>query len=160
MSLFFSALPPARTLLGPPALARLRRKAQRMLKAAALADPSLGKAASVECGLRLTSDQEVQGLNRDYRGKDRATDVLAFAMREGEGAPLLPELLGDVVISVETARRQAKTSLEDEVAFLWAHGLCHLLGYDHQTDAQERKMNQRMQRLLAEGARRGQVQAA
>jgi probable rRNA maturation factor len=68
--------------------------------------------------------------------------------------------LGDVVISLDTARRQARRGLAMEVRFLWAHGLCHLLGYDHRDDDEERTMNQRMRRLLAEGARRGTVHAA
>jgi probable rRNA maturation factor len=159
MALSFSALPPAQRWLPPKALSRLERKAQRMLTAASLTDPSLGKPTSVECGLTLTSDEHVHRLNREYRRKNKPTDVLAFAMREGQG-PHFSGLLGDVVISVETARRQAKATLEEEVAFLWAHGLCHLLGYDHQTDAQERAMNQRMAGLLAEGARRGKVHPA
>ena len=87
---------------------------------------------------------ESQSLNRDYRGKDRPTDVLAFAMSEGEGGGLHPDLLGDVVISLETAARQAserRKTIASEVDFLLAHGLLHLLGYDHQTDEEERRMN-------------------
>lgn len=115
------------------------------------ATPSLAK--RLECTFRLCGDPAIQALNRDYRGKDKATDVLAFAMREGEGGELHPEVLGDVVISVDTARRQAKkkgpSGLHAEVLFLASHGLCHLLGYDHQDDAQEAAMNARMAELLA-----------
>src|SRR5436190_1340888 len=136
--------PGARGALTQVERARLRRRAERMVAAAALADPSLGKPARVQVGLTLTDDAEIHALNRDYRRKDKPTDVLAFAMREGEGGGLHPGQLGDVVISVETARRQAKHGLPREITFLWAHGLCHLLGYDHQTDAQEREMNARM----------------
>jgi probable rRNA maturation factor len=130
-----------------------------MLQAAALAETS----RRLACGLTLTGDAEIHALNRDYRHKDKPTDVLAFAMREGEGGALHAAELGDVVISVETARRQAKErkhTLYREIEFLWAHGLCHLLGYDHQTDRQEAEMNARMRALLAEGARRGKVRAA
>jgi probable rRNA maturation factor len=111
----------------------------------------------VEAGLTLTDDDEIHALNRDWRKKDRPTDVLAFAMREGKGGALAPGLLGDVVISVETAARQARRGLWDELLFLWSHGLCHLLGYDHRTDREERDMNARMAALRNEGSRRGRV---
>ena len=102
----------------------------------------------------LTDDADIKHLNRDYRGIDAPTDVLAFAMRDGEDNPVNPNLLGDLVISVETAARQVETgdqfsathsslktemllttynSLETEVALLAVHGVLHLLGYDHQT---------------------------
>lgn len=140
MALRLAVNPGARGALKAPALARLRREAGRMLRAAA--------PRGTEVGLTLTDDAEIHALNRDYRKQDRPTDVLAFAMREGEGGDLHPGILGDVVISVETARRQAKKTLFDEVLFLWAHGLCHLLGYDHRTDAEETRMNARMAELL------------
>jgi probable rRNA maturation factor len=147
----------ARGALGAQALARLRRQATRMARAAALADPALGD--GVEVGLTLTGDEEIHALNRDFRKKDKPTDVLAFAMREG-GGRVEPGLLGDVVISVDTARRQARRGLEHEIAFLWAHGLCHLLGYDHRNDKEEKTMNARMKALSDEGARRGRTRAA
>ncbi len=137
--------PAVRGCLTPAELARLRRRARRMVLAAALSDPGLGD--EVEVGLTLADDGEVHALNRAYRRKNRPTDVLAFAMSEGDG-PKLPGLLGDVVISLDTAARQARRGLEAEVTFLWAHGLCHLLGYDHQTDRQEKEMNLRMSELL------------
>ena len=149
----------ARGALPPDAQRRLRRRADRMAAAVGLADPSLSR--SQEVGLILTDDAEIQALNRDYREKDKPTDVLAFAMREGEAAGLDPGLLGDVIISVETAARQKRRrTLEDEVLFLWSHGLCHLLGYDHRTDAEEADMNARMAALRTEGARRGPVRPA
>jgi probable rRNA maturation factor len=149
--------PPARGALSREALAGLRRRARRMATAAALADPALGR--EVEVGLTLTGDAEIHALNRDYRKKDRPTDVLAFAMREG-GGPVTPGLLGDVVISVDTARRQARKGLLREVELLWSHGLCHLLGYDHRNDREEAEMNARMKALAAEGTRRGRTRAA
>lgn len=107
-----------------------------------------------ELSVLLTDDAEIHELNRTYRHKDRPTDVLAFAMREGEaqaGAPDQGELLGDVVISLETACRQAtarrRTPLA-EVRFLLAHGLLHLIGYDHQTDAEEREMTRATRALV------------
>jgi probable rRNA maturation factor len=106
----------------------------------------------------LTNDREIHELNRVFRNRDQPTDVLAFAMREGEQAgarpvgddqPLL-EILGDVVISVETARRQASSrghDLEREVRELLAHGLLHLVGFDHQTKEESRAMGTQVRRL-------------
>ena len=89
----------------------------------------------------LTDDAEMTALNSEYRGIDAPTDVLAFAMREGEDCSAMhPMLLGDIVISLETAARQAATakhSLETEVAFLTVHGVLHLLGYEHETPQEE-----------------------
>lgn len=149
---------PARDRLRPDERAELRRRFRRMARAAGLGHaPPL----DYEVSLTLTGDEAVRALNRDYRGKDRPTDVLAFSQREGEGGDLYPELLGDVVISLETADRQRqRRGLLDEVLFLAAHGLCHLLGYDHQTDAEEAEMNARMERLLAEAERRGRTRPA
>ncbi len=94
-------------------------------------------ADSVEVSILLTNDAGITDLNREYRGIDTPTDVLSFSQVEGEdvsAAPGEPVLLGDVVISVETAQRQAMErgcALEDEMEVLLAHGLLHLLGYDH-----------------------------
>jgi probable rRNA maturation factor len=98
-----------------------------------------------ELSVALTGDREIHALNRLFRNIDKPTDVLAFAMREGPGPPgrARAELLGDIVISIETARRQAARrgrTLESEVRMLLAHGLLHLLGYDHRTVAQARRM--------------------
>lgn len=150
--------PEARGRLSAAALRRLRGRARRMVRAVGLADPTLGH--SVEVGLTLVGDEEIHALNRTYRRKDKPTDVLAFAMREGEGGGLHPGVLGDVVISVDTAARQAKRGLEAEVLFLWSHGFCHLLGYDHRNDREEAAMNARMRALADEGARRGRTRAA
>jgi probable rRNA maturation factor len=86
----------------------------------------------------LCDDHAIHALNRRFRGVDRPTDVLSFSQREG----LAPSsrLLGDVVISVETAARRRKRTLEDELFFLAVHGLCHLLGHDHATRAEARHM--------------------
>lgn len=150
--------PVAREALSATARRELARRARRMVRAVGLADPGLG--AEVEVGLTITDDVEIHGLNRTYRRKDRPTDVLAFAMREGKGAGLAPGLLGDVVISIETARRQKKGTLAAELEHLFSHGLCHLIGYDHRTDEEEAEMDARMAALRAEGKRRGRVRAA
>ncbi len=87
-----------------------------------------------ELSVVLVDDKQIALLNRQYRKQAGATDVLAFAMQEGEFAEINPQLLGDVVISVETAQRQAKEqqhSLTKELQILLIHGVLHLLGYDH-----------------------------
>ena len=134
--------------------AELERAAARMVIAAGLGD-LLDEEPEVT--LRLVGDGEIRELNRSYRGRDAATDVLAFAIREGPAGEALPSLLGDIVISVDTAARQARGSLSAELLHLFAHGLCHLLGYDHQSDREEAEMNARARRLLAEARREGEV---
>ena len=86
-----------------------------------------------QLSLTLTDDAAIRELNREWRSVDRPTDVLSFPMDDDV-------LLGDLVISVETARRQAEErayELRDEVRVLLVHGLLHLLGYDHELDAEE-----------------------
>lgn len=101
----------------------------------------------------LCDDRVMHGLNREHRGIDRPTDVLAFAMREGKSlVSVHPELLGDIVISLPTAKRQAREHLwpaSTETCLLLAHGLLHLLGFDHRTRAQERTMTARTHLLMA-----------
>jgi probable rRNA maturation factor len=85
----------------------------------------------------LVGEQAMRGLNRRWRGKDRPTDVLSFSQREGEGGELHPELLGDIVICVPVARRQAAAAghcLAAELDRLAVHGLLHLVGYEHEGD--------------------------
>ena len=102
--------------------------------------PNIPPAPAYELSLRLTDDAEIQALNAQYRHQNRPTDVLAFAALEvdcpqpAEYMTTLPLYLGDIVISVDTAHRQAQQqghSLETELAWLAAHGLLHLLGWDH-----------------------------
>lgn len=110
-----------------------------------------------EISLVFVSDLEIQELNNTYRGLDKPTDVLSFALLETseDELPIVDEeeelLLGDIVISLETALRQAKEyghSLEREIAYLMVHGLLHLLGYDHMTDEDQMVMRQREEELL------------
>lgn len=121
----------------------VRRRARAVFSALAL-----GRA---ELSVVLTSDARIHALNRDFRHKDRPTDVLAFAMREGELGDVGSELLGDVIVSVETARRQARharRTLLGEVTMLLAHGVLHLLGWDHETPAKDRAMRAETARLV------------
>ncbi len=110
------------------------------------------KRHSSELSIVLTDDKQIRELNKVYRHKDRPTDVLAFAMNEGEFSEMSSELLGDVVISVPTATRQAqarRVSVMEEVTMLLAHGLLHLLGWDHETAVKDRAMRMETDRLCA-----------
>ena len=121
--------------------ARLDRQARAILS-------SVGE-SSAELGILLVGDQRMKSLNHRYRGKDRTTDVLAFAMREAPHASA--GLLGDVVIAVPTAVRQAKEggrSLDEELTVLLVHGILHLCGYDHERSEQEARRMQRRERMV------------
>ena len=102
--------------------------------------------SEAELSILLCDDETIRRLNQRFRKQNRATDVLAFPMSEsGVPAPRSGprEVLGDVVISVPTATRQARQRgrpIVSEVTFLLAHGLLHLLGYDHQNRDEERRM--------------------
>jgi rRNA maturation RNase YbeY len=107
----------------------------------------MGKAGA-ELSVRLARDPEIRELNRRFRARDEPTDVLSFAL----GDEVCPDLLGDVVISVETARRQARasrTSAAEEVRALLVHGILHLLGYDHETSAADARRMREKERELA-----------
>ena len=103
----------------------------------------------------ITSDAEVHALNRQYAGEDRATDVLSFSQEEGEPfavPPDEPRRLGDVIISLETADQQATEAghdLDAELAHLLAHGILHLLGYDHAEPEEEAAMREQERAVLA-----------
>ncbi len=104
-----------------------------------------------EVCVTLISDKRIHELNRDYRGKDRATDVLSFAQNEGDFADLHSEILGDVLISVETADRQrSDRTLLDEVTHLLIHGVLHLLGHDHMEDDEAEVMEAEERRIWSE----------
>ncbi len=111
---------------------------------------ALGERGSA-VSLSLVGDDAIRSLNRDYRGRDRATDVLSFGL---DAAPqeAVERLLGDVVISVDTARKQAAqydAPLQREIYRLLIHGLLHLMGHDHDAVAERRAM-QREERRLAD----------
>ena len=138
-------------LEGPPAgaqgradldLALLRRRAKRMLSA-------LGHARS-ELSIALVDDVAIAELNAAYRNKPGPTDVLSFSLVEGEHDRFRGQLLGDVVVSVETALVQARErhrSLDERIARLVVHGLLHLVGHDHEQDAEARVMQREERRL-------------
>ena len=117
-----------------------------------------GRDLNVELSVLFCDDPVIHALNRDYRGVDRPTDVLSFAQETpvpepetGSGAEPVP--LGDVVISLETAGRQARAqghSVAREVEWLLLHGTLHLLGYDDETEEGLQSMIHRQQAVLAE----------
>lgn len=135
--------------------AEARRRVTRRLR---LALRLLGRASS-RVTVVFTDDEEIRALNRDFRGHDRATDVLSFHLQElaGEGDPRgRGVLLGDIVISVETARRRAgRTRLPVELERLAVHGLCHLFGHDHRRKAEARRMFALERRLRRAGPATG-----
>jgi probable rRNA maturation factor len=103
-----------------------------------------------ELSIALVDDATIAELNRTYRSKSGPTDVLSFSQLEGEHIELAGNLLGDVVISLETAARQARVAhrgLDSEVSKLLIHGILHLIGYDHERDDEARIM-QRLERRL------------
>lgn len=119
--------------------------------------PDISPTQTYELSLRLTDDAEIQELNAQYRHQDRPTDVLAFAALEvdypqsDEMLESLPLYLGDIAISVDTAQRQAQQQghpLQTELAWLAAHGLLHLLGWDHPDDDSLRRMLHQQTNLL------------
>ncbi len=108
-----------------------------------------------EVSLVLADDEYIHHLNKQYRGKDCATDVLSFALNEGDEPVIVDgpdeNLLGDIVISLETAMRQAEEfghALERELAYLTIHGMLHLLGYDHDTAEEQREMRTEEEHVL------------
>lgn len=140
----------------------LRRRIARILKHPLLAHKIK---SPVSLCLTLTNDDEICILNSQYRHQNKATDVLSFALGDGEEMPIIPGIpleLGDIIISIERASLQAKKgalprlqpylkkdwSLSDEVSFLMLHGLLHLLGYDHIEDQEALEMEYLEQQLL------------
>ena len=103
-----------------------------------------------ELSVLLVDDAAIHALNRVHRGMDKPTDVLAFPVDE-KPVRGVQRILGDVVISLETAEKQARSRrrpLFHEVRFLLAHGLLHLIGYDHATRIQKRRMDAATRRLV------------
>lgn len=114
-----------------------------------------GLEENTEVSITLTDDAYIKELNTQYRNKDCATDVLSFALNEGEEPEIVDgpavNLIGDIIISVETAKRQAEEyghSLEREMAFLTVHGMMHLLGYDHIEEADRIEMRKEEEYVL------------
>ena len=130
--------------------AAIRRKVVARLRTALR---RLGRTRS-SATLLFTDDDEIRALNREFRRLDRATDVLSFHMQElqGETDPAGDGVfLGDIVISVETAKRRAgRARLDGELERLAVHGLCHLFGHDHHRPGESRRMHALEEQLLAD----------
>ncbi|MET3543654.1 MULTISPECIES: rRNA maturation RNase YbeY [Paenibacillus] len=129
-----------------------------------------GEAEGVEDGevaLTFVDDKQIHELNLEYRGIDRPTDVLSFAMNESLDEELdivyeleedeelhdMPEVLGDIIISLDRAKAQSEEyghSMEREIGFLFVHGFLHLLGYDHQDAESEAEMMGKQEAVLAQ----------
>lgn len=112
-----------------------------------------------EVSVTFVNNDRIQEINKEYRDKDKPTDVISFAMEElGEGEVALtgmdiPRVLGDIIISVEKTREQAEEyghTFQRELGFLALHGFLHLLGYDHETEEDEKIMFSRQKVLLDE----------
>ena len=110
-----------------------------------------------EVSVTFVTNEMIRDINREYRGKDQPTDVISFAMEElGEGETAIigsiePRMLGDIIISLDRTKEQASDyghSFERELGFLAVHGFLHLLGYDHMTEEDEKKMFSRQEEIL------------
>ncbi len=121
----------------------IRKKAQAILNALDCPDGELS--------ILIVNDSRIEALNEQYFNRDGPTNVISFPMREGIFTNITPQLLGDVVISVETAYREginAEISVEERFMQLLIHGILHLFGYDHETTEQEAlKMKKKSEEL-------------
>ncbi len=114
---------------------------------------------TIEISVVFTDNEGIRQLNRDYRAIDAPTDVLSFPQMEREEIPRVAVvgevLLGDVVVSVDAARQQAREmghTIKQEVALLLVHGMLHLVGYDHESPAEAEQMSQAERDVLAGAA--------
>jgi len=111
-----------------------------------------------ELSLTFVDNEKIHEINKEFRGVDRPTDVISFALEESveeeieiKGAPPMPRILGDIIISIPKAKEQANEyghSFMRELGFLSVHGFLHLLGYDHGTVEEEKEMFSRQEEIL------------
>ncbi len=137
------------TLRGKPPRGVTEKELQRLASAAF---QYAGGKGSAEMSLSVITDAVMRKLNRTHRGKDATTDVLSFSYKDTP-QPVQPKVvnLGDVFVSLAQVRRQAKRidrSVEQEFALMVVHGVLHLMGYDHVTPSQERRMFGLQQEIL------------
>jgi probable rRNA maturation factor len=128
---------------------RISALAERALRAVGYEEAQLS--------IVIVNDRRMRDLNRSYRGRNAATDVLAFSQLEGEGAGMHAEVIGDVVISAETAAKQAAEagkSLESEFELLAVHGVLHLAGFDHVGGLSEKAEMERWTKKILGGRAR------
>ncbi|WP_236021837.1 rRNA maturation RNase YbeY [Geomesophilobacter sediminis] len=106
-----------------------------------------------ELSISIVGDRTIRQINREYLGRDKATNVISFAMQEGEFGQVNPDVLGDVVVSADTAAREAEEGGEpffSRLCFLLLHGILHITGYDHERSGEEeaRRMEKREQEIF------------
>jgi rRNA maturation RNase YbeY len=121
---------------------KVRQTAQKLLDAL--------KCPDSELSLVLTDDSEIAVLNKEYLNHEGATNVISFPMQEGDFSGINPQILGDVVISLDTALKeaeQAEMSMEERLNELLIHGILHLLGYDHEIKEDEDEMEEKSREL-------------
>lgn len=123
----------------------LRKKAEKILSVLGYPDSELS--------VSIVGDRTIRRLNREYLGKDKPTNVISFAMHEGPFADLNPHILGDVVISADTAGHEADSgniSFESRLTFLLLHGILHLTGYDHERsgEVEARRMEEKEREIF------------
>lgn len=100
----------------------------------------MGCPEETELSISIVGDRTMRRVNRDYLGKDRPTNVISFSLQEGDCTGVNPHLLGDVIISADTARREAdQGGMEhfERICFLLLHGILHLCGYDHERSGEQ-----------------------
>ncbi|HEX9024594.1 MAG TPA: rRNA maturation RNase YbeY [Geobacteraceae bacterium] len=124
----------------------MRRAAERILSALGFPDSELSVA--------IVGDRSIRRINREFLGRDKSTNVISFAMQEGEFTGVNPQLLGDVVISAATCAREAaegEIPFTSRLHFLLLHGILHLLGYDHERSGEEeaRRMEEKEREMVA-----------
>ncbi|MCD6486771.1 MAG: rRNA maturation RNase YbeY [Syntrophobacterales bacterium] len=104
-----------------------------------------------EISLTFVDDKNITDINRQYLARNYPTNVIAFSMNEGEFGDVNPDILGDIIISTETALRDAEAgdlSLEDEIDYLIIHGVLHLLGYDHELPGEAEEMKKKEKEIF------------
>ena len=135
---------------------RLRKVSNNVLQA--LVD--IENLENPEISIMFVDDETMHTLNMKYREVDAPTDVLSFPMCDGRFPNVGPNILGDIVISIPTARRQSEDNshtLEEEIVFLLIHGFLHLVGFDDENDTEREKMLQRQDELKGVMRQRGVI---
>lgn len=102
--------------------------------------------ADKEISLSFVDDENIKQLNKQYMGRDKATNVISFSLREGEYGNINPQILGDIIISIETAQRDAikeNLTVTQGLEFLIIHGILHLLGYNHENTTKKETIKMR-----------------
>jgi len=132
----------------------LKKAAEKILNALGYPDS--------EVSLSIVGDRTIRRLNRDYLGRDKTTNVISFSLQEGEFGGVNPHALGDVVVSADTAAREAEEggiTFQERLTFLILHGILHLTGYDHERSGEEeaRRMEEKERELFVMLEREGLV---